>query len=308
MDSMLKPKLPDDPHDILMIAPDAVQVAPTDDAPADPAHLAARPAPELRIHAGPDFSAGAAVPPVDSSFRPTALGDIRPSMGKRALRAFAALLLTAFIGGAAVAWQHHGAAAQRLIAEWAPLFAGSTAQPAEKAVAAQPTLAAAQADTTSVSTPQPAVQPQAAQPQPVAETAPPTTAAAPPPDQTPSIETMARDLANAGQEIEQLKASIEQLKASQQQLMAMVSEKNSAQAVRAKRPPQPAPPPRPVATLAPARKPPPSLSPRQATAAPLQTAPAPYLPRRVEPLSPTTADTLDDPELPYVPRPPMPLR
>src|SRR3954454_19158771 len=169
MDSMLKPKLPDDPHDILMIAPDAVRVAPVDDAPADPAHVAARPAPELRIHAGPDFSAGAAVPPVDSNFRPTALGDMRPSMGKRALRAFAALLLTACIAGAAVAWQHHGAAAQRLIAEWAPLFARSTARPRERPVPAHPTLAAAKADTTSASTPQPA----AAQPQPVAETAPP---------------------------------------------------------------------------------------------------------------------------------------
>ena len=30
MDSMLKPKLPDDPHDILVVAPDAVRVAPAD--------------------------------------------------------------------------------------------------------------------------------------------------------------------------------------------------------------------------------------------------------------------------------------
>jgi len=311
MDSMLKPKLPDDPHDILVVAPDAVRVAPADEA-SDPIRDLMRGTPSApQIHPGSDFSAGAAVPPVDTNFRPTAVNDVmaprRGSFGRRALRAVTALLLTACIGGAAVAWQHHGAAAERLIAEWAPLFARSTAQPAEKVLAAQPTLAAAQADTTSASTPPPA-----AQPQPVAETAPPTAAAAPP-DQPPSMETMARDLANAGQEIEQLKASIEQLKASQQQLVAMVSEKNSAQAVRAKRPPQPAPPPRPVAALAPARKPPPlppppSLPPRPATAAPLQTAPAPYVPRRAEQLPPTTAETLDDPELPYVPRPPMPLR
>lgn len=307
MDSMLKPKLPDDPHDILMVAPDAVQVAPADREASDPIRDLMRGTPsEPRIDAGSDFAAHAVVPPVDTNFRPTAVNDVSGSMGRRALRAFTALLLTACIGGAAVAWQHHGDAAQRLIAEWAPLFARSTSPPSEKSLPPQPSLAAAQVDAANASAPQPAPQPQTA-----AEATAPTAAvptAAAPPDEAPSIETMARDLANAGQEIEALKASIEQLKASQQQLVAMVSEKAAAPAMRAKKPA----PPRPVAALAPARRPmppmpPPSLPPRQAIAAPpLQSAPAPYMPRQVEPR--TAAETLDDPELPAVPRPPMPLR
>src|SRR5258707_11749695 len=99
MDSMLKPKLSDDPHDIVMVAPDAVRVAPVDVAPANPAD--ARLAPEPLIPAGSHFSAGTAVPPVDATFRPTAVDDVlaagRPSIGGRALRAFTAVLLTACI-------------------------------------------------------------------------------------------------------------------------------------------------------------------------------------------------------------------
>ena len=303
MDSMLKPKLSDDPHDILMVAPDAVRVAPVDAAPVKPAQHDARPAPEPLIPAGSIFSAGAAVPPVDATFRPTAVDDVlaggRPSIGGRALRAFTAVLLTACIGGAAVAWQSHGDAAQRLIAEWTPLFAKGSSPPSEKTgLAAQPTLAAAEVDAANASAPQPA--PRAAT---AAEAAAPAAA-----DQAPSLETMARDLANAGQEIEALKASIEQLKASQQQLVAMVSEKAAAQALRPKKPPPP------VAALAPARKPvatlpPPALPPRHAIAAPpLPSAPAPYVPRQAEPLPPSTAERAADPELPSVPRPPMPLR
>jgi hypothetical protein len=297
---MLKPKLSDDPHDILMVAPDAVRVAPVDAAPA-------RPAPEPLIPAGSIFSAGTAVPSVDAAFRPTAVNDVLapdgPSIGGRALRAFTAVLLTACIGGAAVAWQSHGDAVQALIAEWAPLFARTSSPPSEKTgLPAQPTLAAAEVDAVNASASQPAV---------VAQTT--AGVAAPPPDEAPSLETMARDLANAGQEIAALKASIEQLKASQQQLVAMVSEKAPAQALRPRKPVQPPPPPRPVAALAPARKPPslspPALPPRQAIAAPpLPPAPAPYVPRQAEPSPPTAAETLADPELPSVPRPPMPLR
>jgi len=324
MDSMLKSKLPDDPHDILVVAPDAVRVAPADqeasdpmrdmmrDTALEPPQKAARPA--LEPYTGPpDFSAGAAVPPVDTTFRPTAVNNGRRSIGGQVLRAASALVLTACIGGAAVAWQHHGDATQQLIAEWAPLFARSTSKPSEKPPSPQPILAAAQVEAASASPPQPAPQPQTA-----TEAAAPAAAAASPEQQAPSIETMARDLANAGQEIEQLKASIEQLKASQQQLVAMVSEKPAAPAaVRPKKPvqpAQPASPPRPVAALAPARRPmpplpPPSYPPRQAMSAPpIPSAPAPYVPRHTEQLAPTTAETLDDPELTAVPRPPMPLR
>ena len=282
MQSMLKLKPTDDPHDILVVAPDAVRVAPFDDAP--PAQDAARPASDPLIPAGSILSAGAAVPPVDTTFRPTAVDDMlmsggRRSIGQRALRAVAALLLAACIGGAAIAWHSHGDAAQQMIAEWAPLFAQKSSQPSEKTgLPAQPALAAAEVDAASATRP-------AAQAPAAAKGAAPVA-----PDEAPSLETMARDLANAGQEIEALKASIEQLKASQQQLVAMVSEKNAAQALRPKKPAQP----RPVAALAPAHKPPPLLPPRQTVAAPpSQTA-----------AEPTSAD----PEQASVPRPPMPLR
>src|SRR5437879_12969004 len=75
MDSMLKPKLPDDPHDILMVAPDAVRVAPADQEASDPIRDVMRgTASEPHIPAGSDFTAGAAVPPVARAFRPTAAG------------------------------------------------------------------------------------------------------------------------------------------------------------------------------------------------------------------------------------------
>jgi len=310
MDSMLKPKPSNDPQDIPVVAPDSIRVAPADEAPSDPIRDLMRGGSlEQQIHAESDFPASAAVPPVDTTFRPTAVNHVsalrRRSTGRRALRAVTAFLLTACIGGGAVAWNSHGDAVQQLIAEWAPLFAKASSPPSEKTgLPAQPTLAAAEVDAANVPTPQTQIAAEAVAPR-----------AATSPDQ-PSLETMARDLANAGQEIEALKASVEQLKASQQQLVAMVSEKASVQAMRPKKPVQPvqpAPPPRPVAALAPARKPPPlsptPLPPRQAISAPpLPPPPAPYVPRQMEPLPPTAAETLADPELPSVPRPPMPLR
>jgi len=110
MDSMLKSKLPDDPHDIPVVAPDAVRVVPVDEAPCDPIRdLIPGGSLEPQIHAASDFSA---VPPVDTTFRSTAVNDLsvlrRRSTGRRALRAVTAFLLTACIGGAAVAWNQAG--------------------------------------------------------------------------------------------------------------------------------------------------------------------------------------------------------
>src|ERR1700750_483978 len=103
MDSMLKPKLPDDPHDIVVVAPDAIRVAPADAEASDPIRDLMRDAPAApQIPAGSDIAA--AVPPVDATFRPTAVNDMlapRRSAGRKALRAFTALFLTACIGGAA---------------------------------------------------------------------------------------------------------------------------------------------------------------------------------------------------------------
>jgi len=324
MYSTLKPKITDDPHDILVVAPDAVRVAP------DPVRVApadeeiesllkskVRGLSEPQLRAAPEVEAGATVPPVDTTFRATAVNDAliksrRRSMARQALRAVTALLLAACIGGAAMAWRYHGEAAQQVIAEWAPLFAQKSSQPPEKTgLASSPPIvaAAAEVDAANASPAQPAPQAvaaaQTAAPPAAAETAAPAPAAAASPDEPQSLETMARDLANASQEIEQLKATVEQLKAGQQQLVAMMSERTAAQNLRPKRP---APPPRPVAALTPPRKPAPPplqpLSPRSAAAA--QPAAAPYVPRQAEPQA--EAETLNDPELVSVPRPPMPLR
>jgi hypothetical protein len=299
---MLKSKLPDDANDIPVVAPDAIRVAPEDEAPSDPIRdLMHGASLEPPIHAESDFSA-AEVPPVDTTFRPTAVNDIgalrRKSFGRRALRAVTAFLLTACIGGAAFAWNSHGHAVQQLIAEWAPLFAKASSPMAKAAPPAQPALAAAQMDASNASAPAPQAATEAVAP-----------SATTSPDQ-PSLESMARDLANAGQEIEALKASIEQLKAGQQQLVAMVSEKAPVSAARTRKPVQQPAPLRPVAALAPAptHKPPPLAPPppRQAISAP-SLPPGPAT-RQIEPLPPTPGATLADPELPSVPRPPMPLR
>ena len=214
MQSTLKPRPADDPHDIVVVAPDAVRVAPADQEMSGPVPDAARAPSEPQFHVGPDFSAGATVPPVDTIFRATAVNDAlaatgRRSLGQRALRAVGALLLAACVGGVAMAWHYHADATQRIIAEWAPLFARKSSQSPEKtALAAPPVLVAAEIDAANALPAQPA--PSAAE----------TVASA---DQTQSLETMARDLASANQEIAQLKASVEQLKTSQQQLVAMVS-------------------------------------------------------------------------------------
>jgi hypothetical protein len=324
MQSMQNPKPSDDPHDIVVIAPDAIRVVPADDEIESLLKEKIRVPSEPQLHAAPDITAGAAVPPVDTTFRATAVNDVliksrRRSMARRLLRGVAALLLAACIGGAAMAWRYHGDAAQQMIAAWAPLFAQKSSQPSEKTgLTAPPVLAAAEVDAANASPAQPAAAAKTAAPPATAEAAASAPAAAASPEEPPSIETMARDLANASQQIEQLKASVEQLKASQQQLVAMVSDKAAAQNLRPKKP---APPPRPVAAYAPARTtaPPPPLPPRpyrpaaapimsSSAAAPLPPAGGPYVPRPVEPQPHTAAETLNDPELVSVPRPPMPLR
>jgi len=345
MQSMQKPKPTDDPHDVLVVAPDAVKVAP--DA-AKVAHALAKVAAaheeffslapdELRAPSGshdqvePVFLPGVAVPPVDPNFRATSkvnnvlVKSRGRSMMKQAMRAGTALLLAASIGGAAAAWRYHAEEAQQIIAEWTPLFAGKSSQSAEKSgLSAPAVLAAADADAQNTSPAQPVPEQPAPQAPTAAATAAPAAAAiakpaaaapaateaAAPANQARSLETMARDLANAGQEIDKLKATVEQLKASQQQLVAMVSEK--AAATQTQRSKKPASPPRPGAELTPPHRPIPQqqqssrMAMPSSAAAPLAPAAATYVPRQVEPQ--TTAETLNDPELTSVPRPPMPLR
>jgi hypothetical protein len=299
--STLKPN--DDPHDVLVVAPDVALVVPTDEELSKLAHTLRHPsAPQIRT--GSELPAGATVPPVDATFRP-AVSDIRVAGPRRAARVFTTtLLLAGCAAAAAFAWQSYGDAAERLIAQWPPQRILASLLPLEKpAASSQPTPPAAETVAANAAPPQPPAPAQVA-PQSVAPSV-----ADPSAESAQSLRAMAHDLANAGQEIEQLKASIEQLKGSidqltagQQQMsrdIAKASEQNLG-------PKMQAPPRRPAAARV--RRPPP-LSRPQATLAPMPTqAAAPYVPRQPEPPPLDLGEPQADPELASVPRPPMPVR
>jgi hypothetical protein len=222
-----------DPRDILRVAPE-------DKEPSKQAHDVMRYSSDPQTRMGSDFSAGPPIPPVDMMFRPAAVNNIqvagdRPSIGRRAVRAFTGFLLTACIGGAGVAWQFYGDGAKRIIASWAPQPVLTSWLPLEKlGLSAQPAPAPVQAADVNAAPLQPAAPAQTA-PEGVAQTADALS-----PDSAQLVQSMLRDLASVGQEIEQIKASIEQIKASQQQMsrdVAKPSEQN-------RRPRISAPPPR----------------------------------------------------------------
>jgi len=285
MHSTLNPKQTDDPHDFLVVAPDIVLIAPADAELSSLAPDAMRYPSDPQSHIGSDFSAGIAVPPVDT-FRAAAVNNVqvpgeRGSIGKSAVRAFTALLLAACLGLAAIAWQSSGNVAKQIIAKWAPKFILTSLLPAleNPGLPEQPSPPTVQVSAAKAAPPQPA---------PLAQTAPEGVAANAASAQL--LHAMALDLATARQEIEQLKAkqmSRDIAKASKQNLRPKIS----------------APPPRSAA--APARKPMPPFPPRQAAAAPtLPQAAAPSVPRQPEPQPQATAQPQAEP----VPRPPMPVQ
>src|SRR6266576_2535935 len=216
---------------------------------------------------------------------------------RRAMRAFAAVLLATCIGVAGIAWESYGDAAQQMIAQWAPRLALTSSLPPEKpALSAQPAPPVVQAEA-ATSAPPPPVPP--------AQTAAPGVAPSAAAESAQLLQSMARDLASVGQEIGQLKASIEQLKASQQQISRDIAKASEAKASEVKaseikaseqslRPRIAAPLPRPAA--APARRPMPPPPPPLAAAAP--TSP------QAEP-PPQAAAQPQAQELSSVPRPPM---
>jgi hypothetical protein len=304
-----------DPHD-------DVQVARIDDELSKLAHDAMRDPSDPQTHMGSDFSAGPAVPPVDTTFRPAAVNQVpghRPSIGGRAVRAFVGFLLAVCIGVAGIVWQAYGDAAKQMIAKWTPQLVTTSSPPLENTgLPEQPNPPAVQANAAKAAPPQPAPPAQAA-PEGVAP-------AAAAPESAVLLESMARELASARQEIDQLKASQEQMSrdlaksSSAKSSLAKASQAKSSQtrayearASLAKpseqnlRPGISALPPRSVA--APARRPMPSYPPPQAAAAPaLPPAPAPYyVPRQPEPPPQATAQPQAEPELSPVPRPPMPV-
>src|ERR1700694_422030 len=92
MQSTLTPKANDDPHDVVVVAPDAVRVAPADDEISELLRGAARHRADAQVRAPPDSPLGPTIPPVDTTFRPAALDDGGPSMARRLARGFVALL------------------------------------------------------------------------------------------------------------------------------------------------------------------------------------------------------------------------
>jgi hypothetical protein len=329
MQRALNPKPTDDPHDVLVVAPGVAVMVPTDEELAKLARsLRHPPCPQAPTEANP--SPQATVPPVDTTFRPTAVGDVstprRQTTGRKAARAFTAVLLLAVgAGAAAIAWESYGDAAEAMIGQWAPQRVLALLPLEKPAQAAQEPAPPAVEATAANAEPAPA----GAAAQTTAEGVAPA-AAAPSAETAPSLGSMANELANARQEIEQLKATIEDLKASQQQMSqemakasdARVSEAKASPEVRPSearmsegrptepnlRPKMPAHPPRTAAARVRKPMPPPPIQ-QAATAPVLPQAASPYVPRQVAPPPPqTTGETLTDPELASVPRPPMPVR
>jgi hypothetical protein len=280
-----------DPHDMFVIEPDVVLAARAD------APEARTREPNLRalvseISAG--VAAQAAAPKVDTSFRSVASEKRRGKWLSRFITVFLFALLSA-VGAAA--WQRYGDRAQAYVAMAAPLLGLSSLQ-ATSAPAGTPAVAEA--------TPDQATAPAEAATPPADAAA----ASAPAsPDQTQQIQSLTRDLAAMGQQVEQLKASIAELKAGQEQVAhdakaadAKASEaKAFEQNMRAK---VSALPPRPP--TAPVRKPKPYVPP-VASAAPLLPPPgAPgSAPVQIAPPPPPPVSAAPQAD---VPRPPMPVR
>ena len=314
-----------DPHDIFVIEPDVVLAARADQAPVEDAlsRLAAS-----RSHVAPDT---ASPPPVEPTFRAAAIDDIqlddlklnnlkldeikidkilgeRPPTARWVRRAVMALLALCS-AVAAAAWQHYGDDARQMLASFAPPFAFASSPPAEKSPLTEPSNASAIQATAADQ----ATAPPAASAQPADSTAPVVTASSA--DSTPLLQSMARDLATMGQQIEQLKAEIQELRAGQAPISRDATRTSEIKPSDVKPPelrpavpnPRPrisalSPPPRPAA--APVRKPRPAFSPAPAAATPalppVAATPAPPQP------APQVTTTAQDDE-PVI-RPPMPVR
>ena len=209
-----------DPHDALEIAPDVVFAARADRPSPTLAPDAMGYAADLQGHIG----SSTAAPSLDATFRATAADNSHvlrePSQArawaKRALIGFLFAIGSAF---AAVGWQHYGDRATAVIADWMPQFALTSPAPANSPkFASPPVLQAAVVTEASSQATSPAQAPDAG--------AEPSSAS----DQTQLIQSMARDVATMGQQIEQLKASITELKAGQEQMSREMAKTAEAKA------------------------------------------------------------------------------
>jgi hypothetical protein len=313
MHSKLNQKPADDPHDFVVVPSDHVEAA-SDDEISDLLRAAARQRSESQGSKA-DAAAPSAAPSVDTTFRPSDVNhdllERRRTFGRRMMRTFAALLLAACVGAAAVAWQASGYAFKKVALKWLPKAAVTASLPLERL------------GIISSSTDEETAQAEAAEPQQTIPTTPPAAEAAAtkaaaetgqPLDGAPSTQSMVRDLANLSQEVETLKATIAELKESQQQMareLAKANELNARAKLTAVQPhPAPAPPARkPVPAYAPS--PPVSTAPayRQPPYPPTQAAAQPGpVPQSVQPYPQTLPPPPVDTGLVTAPRPPLPVQ
>ena len=300
MHSTLPSKSTDDPCDFVVVEPDAIRVAPSDEELSEVLHQAARHRSDNKAGTRSDFPASPKAPPVDTTFRPTAVSGQRSPLARRVARAFITLLLAACMGLTALAWRSYGEVAKKKIARLTTQLVLATSMPtAQSEPATQPAQPAVQASEANTPLPQAA---------PVNQTAPVTQSVTEPatkPDDSSAqlLQSMARDLASLGQEVQQLKAGMEQLKVSQQQTSRHVAE-HPEQNLRTR---SAAPPARTYAARP--RRPVSSVSPPPIAAAPALSQPAPYYPPPpARPQQQTTTAFPAEAELSSVPRPPMPVR
>lgn len=300
-----------DPRDVRLDAPDVVRAARGAEEVPNLAPDGTRYAADAQSRAPSHGSAGAAVPPVDTTFRP-AVNNVRVqgnrgATGRRVLRGVAGFLFTLCVGVTVVVVQSsYGDMAKQTIAKWAPQFVPTSWIGLENPGLPETNSSSDQAAAANTASPPNPASPQSAQPAQSAADGVAPAAAGLSPDLTQLLQSMAHDLATVGQGIEQLKASqdqlardnakaIEQLKASQEQMARLIAkattEQNRARVA--------ALPPRPTSAIPPFRRPVSTLPPPQAIAPPPAVAPPPQA---------ATQPQADDPQQGSAPRPPMPVR
>src|SRR5437763_8181506 len=132
----------DDPCDVVVVAPDAVRVAPSDEELSDVLHQAARYQWDTKPRAPSESPDRRTAPPVDTEFRAAPVDDVLGSVGRsiaaRAARGVIALLLAACIGLAAVAWKSYGETAKRKIGKLATQFVVTSSLPSEESAPTAP--------------------------------------------------------------------------------------------------------------------------------------------------------------------------
>jgi len=237
MQTGVKPKATEDSHDFVVVPSDQVRVAPADAEIANLLRAAARHHSEAGVRVASDSSVPATVPVVDATFRATDVNEGVPAKGsfvRRATRAFVALLLALGIGAAAMSWQTFGYAAKKALVSWAPKWAIAASLPLDKLGLG--TNSTPSDDPAAATPAQPAATAQSASDGSTSENAAAATVV-PSSDTAQQLQSMARDLANANQQVEALKGTIAELKAGQQQMardLAKVSDKLAEQNAKAK--------------------------------------------------------------------------